>query len=572
VVGRNSYVLKWGEVIAFSITAGIVGGLGAVIFRLLIKATHEIFFVWLLPRISFHVDGFNLGYILLPAIGGIGVAVLVVKYPKIKGNGIPEVVEAIIFKSGNISGKFATIKILATSITIGSGGSVGREGPIGFIGASLTSFLAGRAHLSRDMKKLLTTCGLATGIAGTFNTPLAGAMFALEVVYMGTFSINLVPIFIASVTGNAVTLAILQRAFEVEIPGGLGHTAFELPIFFVMGLLLGILAAFYARFIYYLTDSFSSWKVPEFIKPITGGIGVGIIGTLLPLYGIFGVGYGGMNMAFYGKLSLGLLVVLGIAKMLATALTLGSGHSGGIFAPSLYIGTMFGAAFGMVVKAIFPTLGANPTVYALAGMAAFFSGITQAPVTQILMVTELTRSYAVLPAIMTSATMGFLTSRFFLKGDSIYTLKLTHKGYTIRTGKPVILETIPVGEIMTKEPVYVYEDQSLLDVEHLVAKTGHDCFPVVNRDLEVGGVVGVKDFIKRPTSLKRLPVKRFVHGDYGVTYPSETAADAFEKLMAYDQNLLPVLESRESSKLVGVVTKRDIYKAYYRGLEAMYIE
>ena len=566
------YIKKWGVVIVFSILAGLVGGFGAVLFRVMIALVHEAFFGRILPAVSYEVGGLNLGYILLPAIGALIVGLFIVRYPDIRGNGIPEVIEAVIFKGGNIPGRFAVIKTVATAITIGSGGSVGREGPIGFIGAAMTSLLARWFSLSKEMRKLLVTCGLAAGIAGTFNTPLAGAMFALEVVYMGAFSINLVPIFIAAVTGNAVTLALLNRAVEIEIPGGIGHTLPELPFFFLLGLLLGILAAFYALFLYKIVDKFSESRIPELAKPLIGGFGVGLLGMMFPTYGIFGIGYEGMRMAFYGELALGLLVVLGLLKMLATALTIGSGQSGGVFAPSLYIGTMFGAAFGELVAILFPSLGANPAVYALAGMAAFFSGMTQAPLTQILMVTELTRSYAVLPAVMTSATIGFLTARFFLKGKSIYTLKLLRKGYHVKTGRPVILETISVGEIMTKDPVYVTGDMTLFDVEHLIGETGHDCFPVVNDKMEVIGIIGIKDILKKPSSLKRMRVKRFLRRAYGVTYPTETAEDAFEKLMAYDQNLLPVVESPTNKRLVGVVTKRDIYRAYYRGLEGMYIE
>ena len=568
----NSYVGKWATVIFFSVIAGLVGGLGAVLFRLIIRAFHIVFFEWMLPFISVDFHGFNLGYVLLPAAGSLLVGVMVVRFPQIRGNGIPEVIEAVIFRGGDIPGRFAVVKTLATAITIGSGGSAGREGPIGFIGAALTSILARWFGLSKDMRKLLVTCGLAAGIAGTFNTPLAGAMFALEVVYMGAFSINLVPIFIASITGNAVTLAVLKKAFEINIPGGIGHTLPELPLFFLLGLFLGVLAAFYARFLYRVVDAFEGFRVNPLLKPVLGGFGVGFLGMLFPAYGIFGIGYEGMRMAFYGELAVGMLLILGIVKMLATALTIGSGSSGGIFAPSLYIGTMLGAAFGEAVRFLFPALGANPTVYALAGMAAFFSGMTQAPLTQILMVTELTRSYAVLPAVMTSATMGFLTARFFLGGESIYTLKLLRKGYHVKTGKPVILETISVGEIMTRNPVYVTEDMTLFEVEHLIAETGHDCFPVVNENMEVVGVIGIKDILKRSSSLKRLRVRRFTRRAYGVTYPTETAQEAFEKLMAYDQNLLPVVEGPRNRKLLGVITKRDIYRAYYLGLEGMYID
>lgn len=226
---NGRYIKKWATVLGFSLMAGVVGGLGAVLFRVLIAWTHDFFFGKILPVVSYQVGELNLGYALLPALGALIVAFIIVEFPDIRGNGIPEVIEAVIFKGGNIPGRFAVAKIVATAITIGSGGSVGREGPIGFIGAALTSILARWFNLSKEMKKLLVTCGLAAGIAGTFNTPLAGAMFALEVVYMGAFSVNLVPIFISSVTGNAITLAILKRAFEVEIPGNLGHTLLELP-------------------------------------------------------------------------------------------------------------------------------------------------------------------------------------------------------------------------------------------------------------------------------------------------------------------------------------------------------
>ena len=572
-MSRNChYLKKWAAVLAFSLLAGLVGGLGAVAFRFLIALVHNFFFVRLLPLITVMIGPINLGYVLLPAMGALLVGFLIVLYPEIRGNGIPEIIEAVIFKGGDIPGKFTVAKIVATSITIGSGGSAGREGPIGFIGASLTSLVARCFGLSREMKKLLVSCGLAAGIAGTFNTPLAGAMFALEVVYMGAFSINLVPIFLAAITGNAVTLALLKRAFSVEIPANLGHTLVELPFFFLLGVVLGILAAFYARFLYATFDGFSSLRMGEWLKPVLGGLGVGVIGALFPGYGVFGIGYEGMRLAFCGKLTITLLLALALAKMLATALTIGSGQSGGVFAPSLYIGTMFGAAFGEALNRLFPPLHANPAVYALAGMAAFFSGMTQAPITQILMVTELTRSYAVLPAVMTSATMGFLTARFFLRGESIYTLKLQRKGYHIKTGKPVILETISVGEIMTREPVYVTADMTLFDVERLISETGHDCFPVVNENMEVIGVVGVKDVLVKSSSMKRLKVERFLRRPYAVTYPTETAQDALEKLIAYDQNLLPVVRGPNDGRLIGVVTKRDIYRAYYRGLEGMYID
>jgi len=569
---REEYVKKWATILFLSILTGVVSGLGAVVFRKLIFLTRLLFFEILLPHISFYYHGYNFGYILLPAIGSLIVAPIIKNYPELKGNGIPEVIEAVIFKRGEIKGILAILKALVTSITIGSGGSVGREGPIGFIGASLASALAQTFKLSSEMKKLLTTCGLAAGIAGTFNTPFAGAMFALEVVYIGIFSINLVPIFLSAVVGNTVTLLFLGEAFEVNIPLQIAHEHIELFFLFLMGLLFGILAAYWAKFLFWLTDRFEGIKTPLWTKLFIGGLSVGFIGMFFPQYGILGVGYEGMELAIAGLLPLAVLILLGIGKMVATSVMISSGHSGGIFAPSLYIGALLGAAYGTILKLLFPTIGINPAVYALAGMAAFFSGLTQAPINQILMVAELTRGYALLPGVITSATTSFLTARFILKGSSVYTLKLERRGIRIKTGRPVVLETIPVREIMTVKPIFVYKWNTLRDVEELVAKTGHDCFPVVDEKMNVLGIVGIKDFLNLSQRIKTLPIERFLRKEYGVGYLNETAQDTFEKLMKYDQNLLPIVESPENRRLIGVVTKRDIYKAYYRALREMYIE
>ncbi|NJE46405.1 CBS domain-containing protein [Thermococcus sp. GR7] len=569
---NRRYVRKWVTVLVLAVLAGLAGGIGAVLFRLMVASVGKLFFSFLLPLITYEYHGYNLGYIFLPALGGLLIAPLVRYAPNIKGNGVPEVIEAVIFRSGNIGGKFAFLKIIATSISIGTGASLGREGPIAFIGAAMSSGVTQLLKLPPEKKKLLTTCGLAAGIAGTFNTPLAGAMFALEVIYMGAFSINLVPIFLSAIVGNAVTLLILGSASGITIPSGLSYHVSELFFFFALGILFGLMGVVYIRVLYTLIDRFEGSRLPVEGRLFLGGMAVGVMGMFFPNYGIFGVGYKGMDLAMLGELTLTMLIALGLVKMAATTFSIASGYSGGIFAPSLYIGTMFGSAFGILVQNLCPSLPVHPSSYALAGMAAFFSAITQAPLTQIIMITEMTKSYTILPPIMLSSTLSFLVARAFLRGSSVYTLKLERKGLHVKTGKPVILETISVREIMTSIPVYVHENETLFKVEKLIAKTGHDCFPVVNDEHRVVGVIGVKDILGKSTKLKALPVKRFLRKNYAVTCPMETAQDALEKLLESDQNLLPVVENFENMKLIGVITKKDIYRAYYRGLEGMYIE
>ena len=564
----RKYAKKWAVILIFSFMAGLVGGIGAVMFRLMIEFFHTFFFSTLLPHISFYIGGFNLGYIILPVIGGVLIAPLIMYAPNIRGNGVPEVIEAFIFRDGTIHSKFAILKIIATSVAIGSGASLGREGPTGFIGASLSSIISQFFNLPKEIKKLLTACGLAAGIAGTFNAPCAGALFALEVLYMGAFSLNLVPIFIASITGNAVTLAVLGSVSGIEIPKSLGYTGVELPFFFLMGVFSGILAALFVKLLYFVTDKFESSDFPLTLRLLIGGTIVGISGMLFPKYGIFGIGYEGMRLAMFGLLPIYLLILLIFLKVIATVFSIASGYSGGIFAPSLYIGTVFGAVFGMILRFFLPWV--NPSSYALAGMAAFFSGVAQAPINQILMVAELTKDYTMLPPAMLSSVAGFLSARVLLKGSSVYTLKLERRGIKIKTGKPLILETISVRDIMTREPVFVYSSDLLFRVEKLISETGHDCFPVVDEKMRVVGIVGVRDLITCPD--KSMSVGKFIQRPYAVAYPTETAQQALEKLISFNQNLLPVVESPKRNRLIGVITKRDIYRAYYRGLEGMYLE
>jgi CIC family chloride channel protein len=575
IPSRGNHLKKWAHIIVVSIVAGIAGGLGAIVLRLMVSWIHGFFFEWVLPYVSYNVGGFNIGYLIIPAFGALIAAPLILKLPELKGNGIPEVIEAVIFRDGEIPGGYTVAKIVATSITIGSGGSAGREGPIGFIGASMASLIARLFKLSEEMKKLFVASGLAAGIAGTFNAPLAGTMFALEVIYMGAIPINLVPIFISAITGDSIVRLIFKGGSGFIIPGNLGYDPLELPLLFILGSLLGVLAALYVKFFYWSSDVFESLRINPYLRLVLGGIGVGFLGMLFPDYGIFGIGYEGMNMAFYGKLSLGLLITLGVVKMLATVLTVGSGNSGGVFAPSLYTGAMFGAAFGIFVERIFPSLHPNPALYALAGMAAFYSGVSQAPINQTLMVAELTDSYRVLPASLTSALMGFVVARVLLRGESLYTIKLLRKGYNIKTGKPVILEAIPVRAAMTTNPIYVTKDTTLLEVMNLILETGHEYFPVVDDGLNVVGIVGVKDLrsLRKGRILaENVRVKDLISGDYAVSYPEETIMRALEKMITYDQKLIPVVESPGRRRLIGVITREDIYKAYFIGLEKMYID
>ncbi|AHL21910.1 MULTISPECIES: chloride channel protein [Thermococcus] len=563
----GKYVRKWSILLGIAAIAGLVGGLGALAFRLLIEAIHSLFFTSMLPRISYEFHGVNLGYILLPVFGALLIAPMVKKYPELRGNGVPEVIEGIIFKSGKIGARLAFLKTLATAISIGSGAPLGREGPAAFIGAALDSALAEKLP-KPQARKLITTCGLAAGIAGTFNTPLAGAMFALEVIYMGAITINLVPIFVSAIIGNAITLVVLHNPARFPVLNPNISVLAGIPFYFLLGVVLGLIGYAYTRALYMATDAFDrfSKKYPFELRLLIGALGIGLIGMLLPRDGIFGIGFGGIKDALLGKFALETLIILALAKMTATLLAISSGFSGGIFAPSLFIGTMLGSAFGTIVSHFVP---ANVEAYALAGMAGFFAAATQAPLTQIIMITEMSGTYAYSPAVALTSVVAFLTARAFFKGSSIYTIKLERKGIKVKTGRPLILETIAVHEIMSTRVVRINAKRPLMEVERIIASTGHDFLPVVDDEGRVIGIIGVPDILGKSTSIKKLPVERFMRRNFAVVTPRETAQDALEKILMNDQNLLPVVD--ENGKLLGVVTKKDIYRAYYHAIEGIYL-
>ncbi|WP_297498869.1 chloride channel protein [Thermococcus sp.] len=561
------YIEKWLILLGISAIAGLVGGLGALVFRLMIEYFYTLFFVRVLPALSYNVKGINLGYALLPVLGAFIIAPMVRWYPELRGNGVPEVIEGIIFRNEKIGAKLALLKTIATAISIGSGAPLGREGPAAFIGAALDSALAERLPRPQA-RKLIMTCGLAAGIAGTFNTPLAGAMFALEVIYMGAITINLVPIFVSAIIGNAITLVTLHNPARFPVLNPNISVLAGIPLYFLLGIVLGLIGYAYTRALYIATDFFDvfSKRYPFELRLLLGAIGIGLIGMLLPHDGIFGIGFDGIKDALLGKFTLQMLVILALAKMTTTLLAISSGFSGGIFAPSLFIGTMAGSAFGLVVSHFVP---ANVEAYALAGMAGFFSATTQAPLTQIIMITEMSGSYAYSPAVALVSIVAFLTARAFFRGSSVYTIKLERKGIKIKTGRPLILETIAIPEIMSTNVVRINAKRPLMEVERIIASTGHDFVPVVDSEGKVVGIIGVPDILGKSTALKKLPVERFMRRSFAVATPKETAQDALEKILMNDQNLLPVVDER--GRLIGVVTKKDIYRAYYYAIEGVYL-
>lgn len=554
---------------ALAIIVGVIGGLGAVIFRLFIKFFNNIFFGIIYSQIDeIRIGGYSLGLILLPALGGLIVGPIVYRFaPETKGHGVPEVLEAIITRAGRIRARVAMVKIFVSSITIGSGGSAGREGPIAQIGASIASILNRVAKLDPYDSRLLVACGLSAGISGTFNAPLGGALFGGEVLLRGFGLYDAIPLILSSVIGAATASIFLGQQPSFLIPRTPQWTPTELPIYLLHGALIGLIAFLWVKTFYTIEELFDTIKVKDYFKPAIGGLLTGFLIMLFPSYGISGVGYDGVEMALLGAIPPLLMLLLGISKILASSLTIGSGGSGGVFAPSLYIGAMFGGALGSLYFTIFPKsyLG-DPLGYQLAGMAALFAGAAQAPLNVIVMIPEMSGSYSLIPPIMASAGTSFIVSWLLLKGSSIYTIKLKKRGLKIKAFSSYMLDLVTVEEVMTRNVVTIPADAPYYLIVTLFEENPYGGYPVVDR--KTGQVIGIitrsdiekikkhlDDKTKGLLTAKDIGKKKLV-----AVRPQDTVRDAYELMVRHDISRLPVVT--DENKLVGIITMRDILRAY----------
>ena len=325
--------------------------------------------------------------ILIPAAGGLLVAPLVYRFAReAKGHGVPEVMTAVVARGGRIRPRVTIVKALASSICIGSGGSVGREGPIVQIGSAIGSTFGQILRLSPGDIRLLVACGAAGGISGTFNAPLAGVLFSMEIIlhrYTGR-SFGLVAL--SSVTSAAIAHAFFGDSAIFNIPSYELVSAWEFPLHVLLGIIAAFVASVFVAVLYKSEDLFEALKFPAYLKPVLGGLAVGLIGVFYSQ--IFGVLYLTIDFTMAGSLALSLLLPLVLIKILATSLTLGSG---GVFAPSLFMGAVLGGAFGNISHEFLPGITGPEGAYVLVGMAAVFAAAARAPATSIVILFEMTR-------------------------------------------------------------------------------------------------------------------------------------------------------------------------------------
>ncbi|MDX3191752.1 chloride channel protein [Streptomyces sp. MN03-5084-2B] len=481
--------------VGLAVLIGAGAGLGALVFRWLITT-----FTHLFSGQADYADAGRAAHpwfpelgpwfvLLAPVVAGLVYGPLVYKFaPEARGHGVPEVMYAVAERGGRIPAQVSAVKALASALTIGSGGSVGREGPIVQIGSALGSTLGRITRLPESRLRVLVACGAAGGIAATFNAPLAGPFFAMELILRDFAAEAFGAVVLASVTASVVGRAAFGNTAFLELPPFTLRNPVEYLLFVVLGIIVGACGVLFTRVLYWIEDFCDwVWRGPEWLRPAVGGLFLG--GLLLVLPQMYGVGYPVLQNAVEGRYVIGFLLLLLVGKIVATSLTIGIGGSGGVFAPSLFIGAMGGTAFGIVVHAWLPSLTASPGVYGLIGMGAAFAGAARAPITAVIVLFELTGQYTIILPMLTAIVIATATSRA-LSRDTIYTLKLRRRGVDLdRHPQERRLAATTVEAVTEPLPDPLPADTVLDRAAHALAVSGHGILPVVDGEGRYQGCV-----------------------------------------------------------------------------------
>lgn len=504
----------------------------------------------------------------VPAAGGLIVGPVVYFFAReAKGHGVPEVMEAVALRGGVIRKRVVAVKSLVSAICIGTGGSVGREGPIVQIGSAIGSSIGQLLKVSPDRMRTLVGCGAAAGIAATFNAPIAGSMFALEIV-LGEFGLaTFSPIVISSVVATAVSRHYLGNFPAFIVPAYELVSAWELPLYVLLGLFCAVVAVTFTKTLYKFEDFFDELRFPEYLKATLGGIFMGLAALLVPH--VLGVGYGAIDLTLVGKLSWYLMAILVLCKIVATSVTIGSGGSGGIFAPSLFIGAMAGGFFGTIVHHLFPGITASSGAYSLVGMGAVVGATTHGPMSALLILFELTGDYKIILPLMVACIVASVFSGQLLT-DSIYTLKLVRKGLDLRAGKEVnILKSILVKDVMNPAVDTMPENLPIREMVPRIIKSKFNSFPVVDGDKRLCGILSFNDYndaIFDEHLMDLVVAKDLATANVVTVSLDDNLFTALEKISIRDFSLLPVVAAKDSNRLEGILTRRDIIGAYNKAV------
>lgn len=554
-----------GGMLVLSLVIGAGAGLGAVAFRYMILGFTYAF--------TGHRDYGALGHahnpqlpslgiwfvVLTPAIGGLIYGPLVAKFaPEARGHGVPEVMLAVNRLGGRMRPQVPIVKSLASALFIGSGGSVGREGPIVQIGSALGSVIGQLVRVTETQLRLLVACGAAAGISA--NAPIAGVFFALELILRNFDTESFGYVVISSVTADAIGRAAFGSHPFLTLPGFTFTSPLELVLYAGLGVLAVGVGLAFIRVLYAGEDLAERlWRGPAWLRPGAGGILLGLL--LLAVPQMYGVGYPVLQRAVGGHYVVLVLLGLLAAKILATSLTMWIGGSGGVFAPSLFMGAMLGTAYGTIAHHLMPHLAAAAGAYGLVGMGAVFAATARAPITGLIIIFELTGNYRIILPLMCAIVVATALSNAITK-DTIYTLKLRRRGIDIDTPKtPSRMAQITVAEAMGRTPKPLEPDQALHAIVKRFAAERSDSLPVITAD---GALIGIIAAVDIERAIDQGPDDNANGASLAREVPRLLASDSLEDpvqaLGGSDDEGLPVTD--EHDQLIGWVTHRRVLRAY----------
>jgi CIC family chloride channel protein len=543
-----------------SVIVGLVAGLASVLFKFMIHFFQDLF--WSDSSIISAVQSQPLYVtLLIPAAGGLLISPLIYYGAKeAKGHGVPEIMESLIFRGAKIRNRVAAIKALASSICIGSGGSTGREGPIVQISASVASSIGQLFRIKERALRTLVAAGAGAGIGATFNAPIAGALFAVEVL-LGEFGVySFSPIIIASVIATLISRLIIGDFAAFTVPKYTLISIWEIGPYLLLGIISGLVAILFIEVLYFLEDRFDSLRIHPLIKPALGGLMVGAIGIYLPQ--VFGVGYEGIDACLQNQLGVWMALALVFAKVTSTSLTLGSGGSGGIFAPSLFLGAMTGNLLGSLFHSTFPQSISSPGAFSLVGMGAVVAAATHAPITAIIIIFELTNDYKIiLPLMLSCIIASFVTVG--VHKDSIYTLKLRRRGIIFREGREVnILKSLPAKDFISHDYQIFHNTERVGKIIDQAIGSKHHSFQIVDDENNYIGFFSLnqlKNLLQEKDILDSFVIAQdLAVSDIYLRYDE----DLEQAMKIFGQTDIAEIAVLHNQRFVGVVKRKDVIETY----------
>ncbi|HEX5179501.1 MAG TPA: chloride channel protein [Gemmatimonadaceae bacterium] len=558
----------WDEgalLMGFALLIGVGAGLGVVGFYHLIDAAYDLFITMVGTRL--HITTHVAYRPALTALGLWAAWALVRRIPD--GQNVADVQLAVAKRGGVLGWRDILVRTLASAVTLGSGGSAGSEGPTAVLGAGIGSIIGQGLRFEQRRLKILVGCGAGAGIAAAFNAPFAGAFFALEEV-LGSFSIGAFsPVVIASVAGALTVRPFLgsHPAFHIPAYGTIRPAA--IFVFYpLLGIVCGLWSAFYTRTFFATATAFSRARGPRWLRPVVGGLIVGLIvyasGGLL-----VGNGHLAIPTPIFGGIAWYFLLGIALAKSVATAVTLGSGGSGGVFTPTLFIGAALGGAMGRIGYLSFPNFGLHPQAWALVGMAGLVAGANRAPITAIFMVFEMTNDYQLVPPLMLVSVIAFAVARKAAP-YGLYDGWLERRGEHLAHGADrALMDRIRTAEALDTHPIVVRPSDTLADVIAAAGRTRYPTLPVVDVDDVLLGVItydGLRQAMLDRGVLAGVVLAADLAAPTEVVLPSDSLAVALRKMNARAIEVIPVVMSESHPRIVGILSRADVLAAYERQL------